>query len=173
MVEYEDEELAARIKKAFTDAPYPGDDRLVLDLRHFESGEVVHAFAGRHWKELPLDFLSAHLMSRHNFTPEAFRYYLPAYLLASLRRLSPAEAETGAVNIPEAIVYDLIPARREGFAFDDFQARVSGLTLEQKIVLRDFLRWWDQVVREDWPGRPPEDEVEIAGRRYWESIDQA
>lgn len=140
MVEYEDETLAARIKQVFADVPCPGDDRLVLDLRDFESGETVHAFAGRHWKESPLDFLSDHLMQLHNLTPEAFRYYLPACLLASLRRLSPAEAETGAVNIPEHVVHHLIPARREGFAFDTLQAAVGGLTLEQKIVIRDFIR---------------------------------
>jgi hypothetical protein len=145
----------------------------VVDLRGFESGETVHVFAGRHWKELPLEFLSAHLMKLSNLTPEAFRYYLPAYLLASLRRLSPAEAEKGAVNIPETVVYHLSPAGRESFAPDRFWATVSGLTLEQKIFIRDFLRWWDEEVREYLPWLPPDDEIKIAVRRYWEGIEQA
>jgi hypothetical protein len=160
MVEYEDEALAARIKKAFADVPHPDDDRLVDDPRHWEGGQFAREFAGKDWKTLPLEFLSDNLFSLHYFTPEAFRYYLPAYLLAALRKLSDAEAQTGAGNIehtvscclhPDWCVAGWMTQEQTDVARGKFRARVSGLTLAQKVVVRDYVRWWDQHFgRSNW-----------------------
>ena len=170
---YEEETLPPRIERAFEDVPYPGDDRLVPDPSHWEGGRIAQEFAGQHWKTIPLDVLSSYLESLSYFTPESFRYYLPAYLLAAVRRLSAAEVSTRAVDIPEALAYHLTPPRQgaaldeylatmtgltpehktfireqQGPALEEFRARMSGLTLAQKTVIRDLFRWLDQRGKE-------------------------
>ncbi len=55
---------------------------------------------------------------------------------------------------------------------------MSGLTLEQEIVIRDFLRWLDRTGKEGERKYLPEeaqrevdeDEEEIALKQYWENI---
>src|ERR1700687_3467403 len=117
---YEHEHLAARVKTAFSDIPYPGDDRLMLDLYQgdWEADLAAEAFAGQHWTTVPLKLLGFHQESLHYFTPEAFRYYLPAYLLAPLKRLSDAEADTRIADIPWTLVYHLTLPKRKGWTLD-------------------------------------------------------
>jgi hypothetical protein len=156
------------------------EDRMLRGecLIHWVDGGVSIAFAGKHWQELSVEFLTTHLDALYDFTPEAFCFYLPAYLLAAVR-LSEAEAQTGAVNIQETLAYKLFPLKQEGFIWDVFEARMSLLTFEQKAAVREFLRWHDRAVIESWASIRPElaqrgeeDEHLIAMRKYWEIIER-
>jgi hypothetical protein len=165
---YEDEALAARIEQAFAEVPYPGEDRLVDDPRHWEGGQSASAFAGKDWRTLPLDFLGENLFSLYYFTPEAFRYHLPAYVLASLRKLSDAEERTSAGNVSHTVGCCLYP--EAGDALDRLRTRVSGLTPEQKGVLRDYVRWREW--HPDRVGLWEKDEAVKESREYWQNVQQ-
>jgi hypothetical protein len=78
-------ELTAEIRAAFPTTPVPNSivsDELLYDP---ERKEVVDCFSGRIWADLSVDELRYHDIAMSCFTPAAFAYYLPAYLLAILR----------------------------------------------------------------------------------------
>jgi hypothetical protein len=65
--------------------------------------------------------------------PEVFRYFLPAFLLASLDELERA----GNAGLAQLVVFALTPDDRTRLRFD---TRFSPLTPEQRQVIRSFLQ---------------------------------
>lgn len=74
-----------RIQSAFAENKYPGDRFLQGSSEGCEPYEETSAFAGKNWRELESSFLDAHYCALSFFSEAAFRYYLPAYLIADLR----------------------------------------------------------------------------------------
>jgi hypothetical protein len=81
------DDVVAAIESAFGGLVHPGDG-LIADGRFGgEPGEIAEAFTGRHdWRALEPAFLDAHYVALSFFTASALRFYLPAYLIADLRR---------------------------------------------------------------------------------------
>lgn len=78
-------EVAAAIRAAFATTPYPGDAFLVGSSEGCEPEEEAGAFRGRVDRDsLDAAFLDGHYCALSFFSEGAFRYYLPAYLLADL-----------------------------------------------------------------------------------------
>jgi hypothetical protein len=127
-------ELAQEIEHAFATSQYPGDDRLVENPSYWEAPDVVASFKGKNWQEIPVEVLFTHRLSLPLFTPEAFRYYLPAYLIASV--LHPNEVDT----LTENIFSMLTPPETEGSKMERFLKRVQGFTPEQKASIRAFVK---------------------------------
>lgn len=71
------QELAEEIRKAYKEVEYPGED-------HFELGHEVESFRGYTWQDIPIDILILRRDELHYLTPEAFAYFLPAFLIAIL-----------------------------------------------------------------------------------------
>ena len=79
------DELIQAIEHAFSDTEYPGDTGLVDDPDDWEADETQVEFRGRHWHDIvDPQFLMRH-RSLYFFSPEAFEFYLPAYLIGVLR----------------------------------------------------------------------------------------
>lgn len=74
MSDYNQTELIQQIEAAFADVEYPGDHSL---YRTNETKELI----GKHWKNLPLELLRVQERILY-LSPEALRFYLPAYLIA-------------------------------------------------------------------------------------------
>src|SRR5688500_17074375 len=75
------EELARTlIERAWRDARYPGDDQICTPT--YDDEGVGAYFRGRSWQGHAVSALRYHSVGLSFFTPEAFCYYLPAYLLA-------------------------------------------------------------------------------------------
>jgi hypothetical protein len=133
------EELRQQIEAAFAETKYPGDDRLVYDNTgdHLECNEVAAAFRGRDWRQLSQDILRRHSQSLFFLTPEAYRFYLPAYLNAATLHYD--EADT----IPGSVVFSLIPPSdaRDARAY---QRRIEGFTQAQRKAIRSFLEFLKQ-----------------------------
>ncbi len=153
------EELTQLIEAAFAETAYPGDERLVSESCDLE---VAAAFRGRHWRELPLDMLARYHEALFFFTPEAYCYYLPAFLLASALHYDEADL------IPHSVVFSLIaPTQREiilrPVAFssplpkqeviDFYQRRMERLTAGQRQAIRCFLEFMKAHHGEDDPFR--------------------
>ncbi len=82
------ESVKAMIRSAFADAPYPGDTALVRSVGD-DPDEVAELFRGRDdWRALTAEFVdragAASPSALSFFSPGAFRFYLPAYLIADL-----------------------------------------------------------------------------------------
>jgi hypothetical protein len=76
------------IRDSFVEAPYPGDGALVRSVGD-EPDEVIALFRGRdNWRALTADFVdragAASPSALSFFSAGAFRFYLPAYLIADL-----------------------------------------------------------------------------------------
>lgn len=138
------EDLRARIEQqiesAFADTPYPGDDLIGKST----ADDVVRAFRGTHWRDLPLKQIIDYGMDLQALTPEGFRFYLPAFLLALLRYY-------GQVNtLPISLMHSLAPPDPTLYlkyqekqsphnSVSDFLSRVSVFTLREKAAIREFL----------------------------------
>jgi hypothetical protein len=146
---------AALIESAFSAAPYPDD--LVLDPSpyHLESKEIQAAFAGKRWQDLPLPVLRHHHQSLAFLTPQGFRYFLPAYLLACI------DDYEGAGDIPSSVLYHLTPPEDDdprACAF--FRARVDTLSVAEKKAIRAFF----EAMRDE---HGEDDDWELSLRRFW------
>lgn len=92
--------LETQIREAFRDRAYPGDDNLV-DGDDLERIDIRRDFKGWRWEKVPPAIIEHNYSSLYFFTPEAFCYYLPAYLTYSL-------GPTGATsNVPDSTLFSL------------------------------------------------------------------
>ncbi len=74
-------QLVQNIKEAFSPREYPGDDCLLLPGDDEGEGQL---FFGKDWRELTYEQLELRTFVLLCFTPDAFCYFLPAYLIASV-----------------------------------------------------------------------------------------
>ncbi len=78
--------LAEAIEIAFSETPYPGDHN-ITHCPCDECTEIAGYFAGKTWKGHRVNDLRCHETALFHCTPDAFRYYLPAFMLAVFRGL--------------------------------------------------------------------------------------
>ncbi len=119
------EELAQRVENEFVAAQYPGDENI-------GGGEVKHFVGQKEWRKVRLEILSHNWSAIIGFGPEAYHFYLPAFLCAVLRY---PEVE----DLEHSLVYSLIPPvpgelykRNPELAFPLFSKG-------EKLVVVDFL----------------------------------
>ena len=78
-------EAAEQIRHAFRDTPFPGDAFLQGSFDGCEPYDEVSQFHGRdRWAALEPAFLDARYCALSFFSEGAFRFFLPAYLVADL-----------------------------------------------------------------------------------------
>lgn len=102
------ERLLQELEVAFGKLPVPGDEDIVYDNSgsHAECEGIRRLFSGRRWQDLtPLNLYGQ--AEALFFTPRAFRFFLPAFVRASL--LDPERADL----IPDAILASLVPPGRD------------------------------------------------------------
>lgn len=123
--------LKQTIETAFAEVPYPGDDNITRCPYHCaECRRIADFFKGKTWPHLTLEGLRAHHVALSLFTPEAFHYFLPAFMLVSM-----VSYEKGDV-IPDAIRFHFeYSAEMQGH----FAVRMSRFTVEQRHAIIDYL----------------------------------
>lgn len=103
------EELIAKIKNAWRELPYPGDENIFTPHSYDDEG-ITEYFSGTTWEDHSVEELRAHCAAFTFFTPIAYRYWLPAFLMAWV--LDPEELDVcvdalldsfDAVHEPEKI----------------------------------------------------------------------
>jgi hypothetical protein len=134
-----------RIVAAFAAARYPGDDNIGYDKtgEHLECKQVADYFRGTRWQDVDLAFLRkygerADASACLTFmSPEAFRYYLPAFLLVV------AESFDEADLLVQTVVSSITPRRdQSNRALVEFvRKRLEGFTSEQREAIRLFLEY--------------------------------
>jgi hypothetical protein len=153
-------------RTAFSDTPYPGDDRLVVDRsgRDPECAEIARTLRGKRWHHVSADMVRRHADALPLLTPEAFRHYLPAFMLAVAHGYYDVDVAR------DAVLFTLTPpSRREGRRWDDFRARTEQFTDRERRAIEMFLELFDEYYRADWEGagaEPPSDRVAPA-LRFW------
>lgn len=75
------------IRTAFADNQYPGDDYLLGSPEGSEPGQEIKPFIGQtDWTIITAEVLDAHSGSLNFFSEAGLRFFLPAYLIADLKR---------------------------------------------------------------------------------------
>lgn len=85
--------LIEKIHSAFEGAEFPGENFLQGSFDGCEPYEEVNPFKSKKdWRDIEASFLDAHADALSFFSEAAFRYFLPAYLIADLHgQLSTAD----------------------------------------------------------------------------------
>lgn len=124
--------LQETIKAAFADVSYPGDNNITRCPYHCRPcQEITDYFKGKTWEGHAVEDLRDHHSALSLFTPEAFHYFLPAFMLASVESYDKLDI------LPDSI--------RFHFEFDldhreHFSIRATQFSDEQRKVIIEFLR---------------------------------
>ncbi|MDA1273064.1 MAG: hypothetical protein O2960_03280 [Verrucomicrobia bacterium] len=136
-----------KILAAFGGAPYPGEDNLVADQSGFdpECTEVASAFGGQKWQDVSIDLVRRFKEALPLFTPEAFAYYLPAYMVAC------ADDYRGVDVAVDSVIFNLTPPEpRSGWQWDFFLARAGRFAVAEADAIVSFLELIQRYEIEDW-----------------------
>ena len=90
-------EVIQSIEDAWREVVYPGDSKIFTPDPYDDEG-ITRYFRGTTWRGHEPADLRAHSSAFTFFTPEAFHYWFPAFMIAAIQ--SPEEAD---------VVVDLIP----------------------------------------------------------------
>jgi len=113
------EDVAALIRAAFADTPYPGAEFGDISATMWDEG-IVEYFRGKSWRGHKVLDLRHHGAALSFFTDKAFRYWLPAFMLAELE--TPIEADVIGENIASSLTRRGYEARLGEFAQDELEA---------------------------------------------------
>ena len=119
-----------QIESAFASSDRPEPSQYITS-RDVEAVEDSSEFVGRDWAGLSNDLLAANYNVLFWFTPKAFHYYLPAFLIAALK-----------ANDKDALyVHAILQILRELVGKDFCRERLALLSAEQLESIDGWLAW--------------------------------
>lgn len=145
------------IEQAFTDVQHPGDDNIVTrsECMDLERDDIERAFTGKHWRDVlayPVEFLRYHSSALSFFTPAAYQFYLPAYLIATAEKYAQVDI------VSDAIVSSLKTDGRSPESNALCQENVKKLTITQRSAIKLFLEY----LKAQHPGEDPFGDIDKA-----------
>src|SRR5687767_12111921 len=93
-------EVIQLIENAWRDVEYPGDDR-IFTPDSYDDEDITNYFRGTTWRGHDTAKLRARSSAFTFFTPEAFHYWLPAFLIAAVE--NPEDADVLLDYIPRSV----------------------------------------------------------------------
>jgi hypothetical protein len=127
-------ELQQKIFKAFADVLYPEGKLAAYDCE--ECRDLEKTFTKLNWRTIDREILEEYFGIIPLFTPESFRYFLPAYLIYSLEHFSPYDTTC------EFTIYALTPSNKnmnEKDMRNYWRDRFQNFTPEQMNCIYEFL----------------------------------
>ncbi len=121
------EQLIKDIEAVFGPLAYPSGP---LTDSCYDEG-IAAFFSGKRWQELTIIELRRYSAALSFLQPEAFRYFLPAFMRAEL--IDPASADV----IGQSIVYKF--AEPEAFWAATYEQRLALFSAAEKRVILEFL----------------------------------
>jgi hypothetical protein len=148
------ERLIQQIEAAFAGMEQPGDEEIVPDLRQLEDN---YDLKGRHWRDLTAADILEHEGSPFLFTPVAYRFFLPAYLLAAVRDYEGADVAVGSIisSLTKRDIRDLLSSLEwhlDRLRWKDFTPGINDERSERADVeyWERRAREYDQAYEENW-----------------------
>lgn len=161
------DELLELISSAFSKEQYPENSPITQNdtTEGTEEYEIAQAFHGKSWKEIESVTVRYHSTALFFFMPQAYRYFLPAYMTLCITDYSEVDhaitALIGSLRLPET-------SKAEGRPYKRFLAIVSGFTDKQKNVIAHFLEYISETYGEHFPAHPPSITLDL----YWKQFKQ-
>jgi hypothetical protein len=115
------------IEAAWHEVPYPGDDKIFTPAS-YDDENIISYFGGTSWRGHEAANLRAHSSAFTFFTPEAFHYWLPAFMIASIQ--NPEEADVVVDQIPNSLSDSFASARWPQFSASQRQAVAAYLRFQ-------------------------------------------
>jgi hypothetical protein len=131
------DDLIRQIEAAFADIPSPGSGAASICATANDEGVVAY-FSGTTWKDHEPHALRRFSHALSFFTDAAFRYWLPAFMIAELR------APEAADVIADSLLFDLVPYNSDGSDNQVVQNRLEALSTAQ---LRSILEYLEEEAR--------------------------
>lgn len=138
------------IKAAFADVPYPTGELIEHDCD--ECHNLRDNLKGKHWSELPPEIVQSHIYNLALLAPEAWHFYLPAFLIRGLHDEEEEMAQYMAIVFTPPEEDEL--EEREFHQWFDLP-RLEKLTRAQRDAVLQFLDWYEQLQIQhctDWDG---------------------
>lgn len=123
-------ELKKKVVEAFDNVTYP--EGFIIEHECKECLEVRKAFLNKDWKEITPKILQENYDKLPLFSPEAFHYFLPAYLIYSLENFV-------FEDVCEFTLYTLTPDKDIKSRPTWWQEKFKYFTLEQFNLIYEFL----------------------------------
>jgi len=160
------DDLVELISKVFPSEPYPDESSIVTNretVEGTEEYEIAQAFRGKSWKGIDSDTVRYHSVALAFFTPEASRYFLPAYMTLCITNYEEVDHATtaliGALKLPEE---DKIT----GLTRSRFLEITNEFTDEQKNAIAHFLEYISEVHGQDFPAHKPSIVLDLYWKRF-------
>lgn len=135
--------VAKQIEQAFADTPYP-DEPICPPTTVWHYEQIEAKFKDYHWRDLPFENLFQYREVLTYLSDTAFRFYLPAYLLAVL--LHPEEVDT----LLDRIVDHLSPSNGEFPQHDEnISRKAKTLTISEIDAVIAFLNAYVLLIIDD------------------------
>lgn len=121
-----------RIRSAFLSAAQPEDNNIAPHECE-ECDQIKSSFGGKKWMDLSQEVIAENYDKIPLFTPQAFHYFLPAFLIRSLEEFHPGS------SILEFTLYSLSPTKTKP---DDrwYSERLASFTKDQISAVVGFLK---------------------------------
>ena len=119
--------IIRQIQDAWRDVAYPGDDK-IFRRDSYDDEDIANYFGGTTWQGHDPVKLRAHSSAFTFFTPEAFHYWLPAFLTAAIE--NPEEADVIVDYIPRSVSNEYAPNRWPLFSLSQRQAVAAYLRFQ-------------------------------------------
>ena len=163
--------IVDKIHKAFSDVDYPVNMQIISELDDsLEAQELRDSLRGKNWRDIDAVFLNKYCIQGIFFLEfQAYRYFLPAFLLASVNEYD------RCFDITKDILTTLLQpvTRQEMFRSGarqetvsdlySFTCRMRGLTCLQVEVIVDYLKFLCDYHLSDFPDNEPR----LALDEYW------
>lgn len=153
------------LQKSFRSHPPPTGGDLVSGAGKASASQVIRdLFSGRRWYELDPEFVIEHADLLWSMEPQAQRYYLPAYLLATFH------APKDWVYTNNLLLSLFLPLRNEDDPERDrFVKFLDALTPTEKSAIRAFL----EFTAAEHPSQGERGAAKLALSVLWRKFDPA
>ena len=150
------------IEEAFAHVRYPGDTALLHPSYSGADGEV-QGFQGQawtsDWRSIPPEAIEENYCSLLFLSPQAFRFFLPAYMSYTLT----AGSRNRVGKVLSFMLYCLNPDVDEQAFLDHFLGQVREFTGQQREAVRSFL----ESIRDEHDDETLRREAVDSLTRYW------
>ena len=126
----------------------PGDEN-IFTPDSYDDENITEYFSGTTWQGHTIADLRSHCSAISTFfTPTAYHYWLPAYLIAAVE--DPDELSQGI----DSLISSISPECESSFFYKEQQKRMSLLTNEQKLAIIEVIEyitlWYEDEVHPEW-----------------------
>jgi hypothetical protein len=140
------QELTDKIDQAFSNVPYPGDEK-VASCPCPECEDVRRDFCGQTPATIESEVIAHNFESLRLFSPEAYQFFLPAYLLYSINDLD-----------SDVLVWVLFSLARPS------KGHLRLFSNPQKEAVLEFVKWVQTI--DEFNDYAPVEEA----RRVWQTV---